>query len=581
MQMNKRIYRFTFIIFLFVLVIGLAASIQKKQTPVAELVLQNGKIITLDESSPEVEALAVYQGRILAIGTTKEIKPYVAKSTRIIDLKGKLAIPGFIESHGHFLSLGRSKMQLDLTKIKNWDEAVKMVAEAVKKAKPGEWITGRGWHQEKWDKVPSPNVDGLPFHDSMSKVSPENPVMLTHASGHSCFTNAKAMELAGINERTPNPDGGEIVKGKNGKPIGVFRETAQGLLRKAMSKARSQRTPQQIKAEALKMIELAEQACLENGVTSFHDAGTSFSTIDLYKQLVQEKKLGVRLNVMIRESNKRLRERIADYKIIGDGNHHLTVRTIKRSIDGALGAHGAWLFKPYNSLPSSTGLNTEPIDAMKETARIAIENDFQLATHAIGDRGNRETLNIYEQAFKAHPEKKDLRWRVEHTQHLHPDDISRFGKLGVIASMQGIHCTSDGPWVIKRLGEKRAKQGAYVWKKLMNTGAVICNGTDVPVEDISTIACFYATVTRKMKNGKVFFGDQRMTREEALRSYTINGAYAAFEENIKGSLEKGKLADITVLSKDILTIPDDEILNTEVLYTIVGGKVLYQKKRGR
>ncbi|NIM15700.1 MAG: amidohydrolase family protein [Candidatus Aminicenantes bacterium] len=579
--MNKRIYRFTFIIFLFVLVIGLAASIQKKQTPVAELVLQNGKIITLDESSPEVEALAVYQGRILAIGTTKEIKPYVAKSTRIIDLKGKLAIPGFIESHGHFLSLGRSKMQLDLTKIKNWDEAVKMVAEAVKKAKPGEWITGRGWHQEKWDKVPSPNVDGLPFHDSMSKVSPENPVMLTHASGHSCFTNAKAMELAGINERTPNPDGGEIVKGKNGKPIGVFRETAQGLLRKAMSKARSQRTPQQIKAEALKMIELAEQACLENGVTSFHDAGTSFSTIDLYKQLVQEKKLGVRLNVMIRESNKRLRERIADYKIIGDGNHHLTVRTIKRSIDGALGAHGAWLFKPYNSLPSSTGLNTEPIDAMKETARIAIENDFQLATHAIGDRGNRETLNIYEQAFKAHPEKKDLRWRVEHTQHLHPDDISRFGKLGVIASMQGIHCTSDGPWVIKRLGEKRAKQGAYVWKKLMNTGAVICNGTDVPVEDISTIACFYATVTRKMKNGKVFFGDQRMTREEALRSYTINGAYAAFEENIKGSLEKGKLADITVLSKDILTIPDDEILNTEVLYTIVGGKVLYQKKRGR
>jgi predicted amidohydrolase YtcJ len=581
MRINKKIYRLSFIIFLLVLVIGVTASSQEKQTPAAELVLQNGKIITLDKSSPEVEALAVYQGRILAVGTKKEIKPYVAKSTRIIDLQGKYAIPGFIESHGHFLSLGRSKMYLDLTKIKNWDEAVKMVAEAVKKAKPGQWITGRGWHQEKWDKVPSPNVDGLPFHDSMSKVSPGNPVMLSHASGHSCFTNARAMELAGIDEKTPNPEGGEIVKDKNGKPIGVLRETAQGLLRKAMSKARSQRTPQQIKAETLKMIKLADQACLENGVTTFHDAGSSFSTIDLFKQLVEEKKMGVRLNVMIREPNKPLRQRIADYKIIGAGDFHLTVRTIKRLIDGALGAHGAWLLKPYNSLPTSVGLNTEPIDAMKETARIAIENDFQLATHAIGDRGNRETLNIYEEAFNAHPEKKNLRWRIEHSQHLHPDDIPRFGKLGVIASMQPNHCTSDGPYVFKRLGEKRAREGGYVWRKLIDSGAMICSGTDVPVEDISPIACYYAAVTRKMRNGKVFFGDQCMTREEALRSYTINGAYAAFEENIKGSLEKGKLADITVLSKDILTIPDDEILKTEVLYTIVGGKVLYQKKRGR
>jgi predicted amidohydrolase YtcJ len=578
MQTNKRIYRLTFIFSLFVLVIGLTASIQKKQTPAAELVLQNGKIITLDESSPEVEALAVFQDRILAIGTKKEIKPYITKSTRIIDLQGKCAIPGFIESHGHFLSLGRSKMQLDLTKIRNWDEAVKMVAEAVKRAKPGQWITGRGWHQEKWDKEPNPNVDGLPFHDSMSNVSPENPVMLTHASGHSCFINAKAMEMAGIDEKTPNPEGGEIVKDKNGKPIGVFRETAQELLQKAMSKALSQRTPGQVKTETLKMIKLAEQACLENGVTTFHDAWTSFDTIDLYKQLVEEKKLGVRLNVMIGESNQLLRQHIGDYKIIGAGNYHLTVRTIKRLIDGALGAHGAWLFEPYNSLPTSTGLNTEPIPAMKETARIAIENDFQLATHAIGDRANRETLNIYEQAFKAHPEKKDLRWRVEHAQHLHPDDIPRFRKLGVIASMQANHCTSDGPYVLKRLGEKRAKQGAYVWRKLIDSGAIICNGTDVPVEDISPIACYYAAVTRKMKNGKVFFGDQCMTREEALRAYTINGAYAAFEENIKGTLEKGKLADITVLSKDILTIPDDDILNTEVLYTIVGGKVLYQKK---
>jgi len=285
--------------------------------------------------------------------------------------------------------------------------------------------------------------------------------------------------------------------------------------------------------------------------------------------------LGVRLNVMIGETNGALRRRIAGYRIIGMGDYHLTVRTIKRLIDGALGAHGAWLLEPYNSLPTSTGLNTEPIAVMKETARIAIENDFQLATHAIGDRGNRETLNIYEEAFKQHPEKKDLRWRIEHAQHLHPDDLPRFGKLGVTAVMQGIHCTSDGPWVIKRLGEKRAREGAYMWRNLIDTGAVIANSTDVPVEDISPLACYYASITRKMKNGRVFFGDQCMTRLEALKSYTLNGAYAAFEENLKGSLVKGKFADITVLSKDILTVPDDEILNTRILYTIVGGKVLY------
>lgn len=562
-------------IFFLVLAIGLIPSCKKSQP--ADLVLINGKIITMDESKPVVEALAIRQGRVLAVGGNKTIKSHISDSTKTIDLNGKLAIPGFIESHGHFNGLGYSKMQLDLMNVKNWDEVVDMVKAEVSKAKPGEWIRGRGWHQEKWDRAPEPNVDGLPFHDSVSRVSPENPVLLTHASGHSCFANAKAMELAGIDEKTPNPPGGEIVKDENGKPIGIFRETAQQLLRKARGDYLAKRTPEQVNEEQLKAIKLADQACLASGVTSFHDAGTSFGTIEIYKQLILENKLGVRINAMISESNERLAKNISSYKIIGFGDHHLTVRSIKRLIDGALGAHGAWLLEPYSSLPTSVGLNTEPIDAMKITARIAIENGLQLCTHAIGDRGNRETLDIYEEAFKKHPDKKDLRWRIEHSQHIHPDDIPRFGKLGVIAAMQGIHCTSDGPWVIKRLGEKRAKQGAYMWKKLMETGAVICNGTDVPVEDISPIACFYATVTRKMKDGNIFYGEQKMTREEALRSYTLNGAYASFEEDIKGSLTPGKLADITVLSKDIMTIPDDEIFNTEVLYTIVGGKILYRK----
>ena len=571
--MRKKFYWLP--IFLLVLFVGLVPASEKTKT--ADLVLLGGKIITLEESKPAAEAVAILQGRIHAVGSDKEIKPYISESTQVIKLKGKLAIPGFIDSHGHFTSLGHAKMQLDLKGVKNWDEVVEMVARAVKKARPGEWILGRGWHQEKWDRTPEPNVDGLPLHDSLSKVSPQNPVLLNHASGHSSFANANAMELAGINEKTPDPEGGEIVKDSKGKPIGVFRETAQGLLRKGLNVYLLKRTPREMMDYERKAVELADQYCLKNGITTFFDASSSFKTIDLFKQLVQEKKLGVRLNVMINEPNDRLRQHLSNYKIIGLGDHHLTVRSIKRFIDGALGSHGAWLLKPYNSLPTSCGLNTDPIDAMKETARIAIENGFQLCTHAIGDRGNREVLNIYEAAFKAHPGKKNLRWRIEHAQHLHPDDIARFGKLGVIASMQGIHCTSDGPWVIKRLGEKRAKQGAYVWRKLMDSGAVICNGTDVPVEDVNPIACFYASVTRKMKNGRVFYGDQRMTREEALRSYTINGAYAAFQENLIGSLTPGKLADITVLSKNIMIIPDDEILSTEVLFTIVGGRILYKK----
>jgi len=265
----------------------------------------------------------------------------------------------------------------------------------------------------------------------------------------------------------------------------------------------------------------------------------------------------------------------------GAGDDHLTVRAIKRQIDGALGSRGAWLLEPYSDLPPGTpnasGLATEEPADIRKTAELAIANGYQLCVHAIGDRANREVLNIYESVFKEHPDKKNLRWRIEHAQHLSAADIPRFAALGVIASMQGIHCTSDAPYVILRLGPKRAQEGAYVWQKLMKSGAVVSNGTDTPVEDVDPIACFYASVSRKLKDGSVFFADQRMSRMEALRSYTWNNAYAAFEEGTKGSLKAGKLADVTVLSKDILTIPEDEIPSAKVDYTIVGGKVVYER----
>jgi predicted amidohydrolase YtcJ len=573
--MSKKFFTRLFFILLAVSVMALSFSCAKKEP--ADLVLKNGKIVTVDESNPEARALAIRGDTIVAVGTDKQIDAYIGETTQVIDLDGKLAIPGFIDSHGHFTSIGRAKMQLDLMKVNDWDEVIAMVAEAVENAQPGEWIQGRGWHQEKWDRVPEPNIDGLPYHQSLSKVSPDNPVWLSHASGHASFANAKAMELAGITKETPDPPGGEIVRDADGSPIGVFRETAQGLVSRGMSHYMDERTPEQIDSEQRKIVELAAQECLSKGITSFHDAGSSFGTIDLFKEFAEQDKLGLRLYVMVRVDNEELKERLSEYKIIGLGNNHLTVRSIKRSIDGALGPHGAWLLEPYADLASSTGLNTSAVEDIKGTARIAIENDFQLCVHAIGDRANRETLNIFEEAFKTHPEKTDLRWRIEHSQHLHPEDIPRFGQLGVIASMQGIHCTSDAPYVLRRLGEKRAEEGAYVWQKLMKTGAIICNGTDAPVEDVDPLACYHATVTRRTRDGDLFFPDQRMSREEALCSYTINGAYAAFQEDILGSLTPGKLADITVLSEDIMTIPEVEILETEVLYTIVGGKIIYKK----
>ena len=535
----------------------------------ADLVLRDGKIVTVDDTNPEAQALAVRGDEIIAIGTNDEVAAYIGEMTQVIELDGQLAIPGFIEGHGHFLGVGNAQMQLRLMDTQNWEEVVSMVAAAVEQAQPGQLIRGRGWHQEKWDPLPEPNVEGFPLHDRLSEVSPDNPVLLTHASGHATFANARAMEMSGITRDTPNPDGGEILRDSRNNPIGVFRETASRLLNAASADA----APPDPRRQA----ELAVAEALSKGVTSFQDAGSSFETVDLLKSMVDDGSLGIRLWVMLRESNEALAARGADYRMVGYGNNHLTVRAIKRSIDGALGSRGAWLLEPYSDSPESTGLNTTTPESISNTAAWAIANDFQLCVHAIGDRANRETLDIFQRVFEANPDKSDLRWRDEHTQHLHPDDIPRFAELGVIASMQGVHCTSDAPYVVARLGEQRAEQGAYVWKTLLETGAVVSNGTDAPVEDVSPLASYYATVSRKLADGSVFYPDQRLSRLEALQTYTINAAFAAFEEDIKGSLSVGKLADITVLSKDVMTISEDEIPSTEVVYTIVGGKVMYSQ----
>lgn len=556
------------------------AAGEQREAP-ADLVLLRGKIVTVDDRQPEAEALAVRKDTIVAVGSNEAIRKYIGPSTQVLDLQGNFAMPGFIDGHGHLLRLGQIRLELDLSKAASWNEVIAIVEEKIRQTGPGEWILATGWHQEKWLETPAPNVEGYPTAAAMDRISPDNPVMLVHASGHARFVNAKVLEMAGVTRATADPVGGRILREANGQPTGIFFDSAMELVTRAYADDLAQRTPEQVESQSRQAIRQAVQECLTKGVTSFQDAASSFRTIELYKRMVDDQELGIRLWAMIREKQKDLLAHAARYKIINYGDRRLTVRAIKKFMDGAVGSHTAWLLKPYSDLPGSTGLNVQSVEEILETARFAATHGFQLCVHAIEDRANRETLNVYQQAFReAAAGGRELRWRIEHVQHLDGADIPRFAELGVIASMQAIHCTSDGPWVAKRIGAERTEEGAYVWQKLIQSGAVVTNGTDAPVEDMDPIANFYAAVTRKLEDGTRFYPDQCMTREQALRAATINNAFAAFEDDIKGSLTPGKLADITILSGNLLNVPEDEIKNIRVLYTIVGGQIMYRREAG-
>jgi predicted amidohydrolase YtcJ len=557
---------------------GLLFATNSAGAQTATLALIGGHVVTVDSTKPEAQAIAIAGDRILAVGSSAEIRKLVGPSTRVIDLKGRLAVPGLIEGHGHFMLLGESKQELDLTTARTWDEIVARVGAAARAARRGEWIGGYGWHQAKWDRPPVPMVEGNPVHASLSAASPNNPVLLSHASGHAVFVNARALQLAGIGRGTPNPTGGEIVRDADGEATGLLREAAQLLPEAVRARADSARTPAQREADDRRAVDLAGADALSKGITSFHDAGNNFATIDLYRRIADEGKLPVRLYVMVRfESKARMDSLLDRYRMIGRDSGFLTVRSIKRQIDGALGTNGAWLLAPYVDLPRSTGLPLEQPSSLQEVADIAMRHGFQLATHAIGDRANREVLDVYERAFRANPGKSDRRWRIEHAQHIAPADVPRFAQLGVIASMQGIHTISDAPWIPAKLGQERAEAESYLFRSLWDSGAIVTNGTDTPVEDVNPIPSFYGMVARVDKNGHVFVPSQRLTRAEALRAYTLNNAYASFMEHELGSLTPGKYADVTVLSKDIMTIPEAEIPSARADYTIVGGKVRYER----
>ena len=551
--------------------------------PTADLVLQNGTVVTVNEDQPEAEALAAAGDTIMAVGANAEVESYIGSETQVIDLEGRLAVPGFIEGHGHFMGMGEAQMQLGLLGTPSWSRVVAMVDSAAGAQAEGTWIQGRGWHQEKWAEDPDRMVRGFPTKDRLSEVAPNHPVLLTHASGHAAIANDAALEAAGIGPGTADPEGGTIVRDAEGNATGVLLETAAGLVQEAVEASRSDMTAAERRDRRERMVRLAAEEALTHGVTSFQDQGASFETIDLYRRMAEDDRLGIRMYAMVSQSEvtPATRDTLASYRTVGAYDHHLTVRSVGEiTVDGALGSRSAWMLAPYDDAPGETGINVTPMDRVREIARISMEEDFQVAVHAIGDRANRETLDLYASLFEQTRANGDsLRWRIEHAQHLHPDDIPRFADMGVIPSMQAMHACSDAPYNYQRLGQERVREGAYPWKTLWEDGAVVTNGTDVPVEEIDPIDSFHCTVTRRVPDADTAFTpEEALSRDRALRSYTLNNAYAAFAEEHKGSLEVGKLADVAVLSKNIMSMPASAIQDAQVDLTILGGRVVHRRK---
>ncbi|MGH9395007.1 MAG: amidohydrolase, partial [Terriglobales bacterium] len=448
----------------------------------ADLVLRHGVIATLDAAHPQAEALAVRAGRIAAVGSDTAVAALIGPRTQVLDLHGAFVAPGFIEGHGHLLQTGTAQTELALGPAPNWDAIVAMVKAAAAKAKPGEWILGTGWQQSKWKPAPQPNLDGLPLPASLDAAAPNNPVMLEHASGHALFVNARALALAGISRQTPDPPGGTIVRDAAGNAIGMLRDTAMGAVRRAYSRYESTLPAAQRDAQRRQALDRAMQNEISKGVTTFDDMGESFATVDWLKQQAEA---GVPMRLYINlgaAPAATLAARLPQYKIPGDADDHFMVRGIGEiTADGALGTRSAWFLQPYSDAPGISGKNVNPMSAIRQMAEVAANDGFQVSVHAIGDRANRETLDLFQQIFAEHPAAEKLRWRIEHAQHLSPSDIPRFAQLHVIASMQSIHACSDAPYVTPRLGAVRAAQGAYMWHALIASGAMVLDGTDTTV----------------------------------------------------------------------------------------------------
>jgi predicted amidohydrolase YtcJ len=531
----------------------------------ADLIVTNARIYTVDEAHPLADAMAVRGGKVQFVGSTRAAMALRGPSTRVLDLNGRTVIPGMVDAHGHVDNLGLALRTVDLTGTSSYDEVIARVAERAKTMQPGQWIIGRGWDQNDWGDT------RFPTHDKLSAAVPNNPVYLTRIDGHAGLANAAALKAANITAQTRDPEGGHIERTASGAPAGVFVDNAQGLLRRVIPRA----TRDEIKSEVQAAIAEAQKW----GLTGVHDAGASAQVLDIYEELGKANALNFRMYAMISDDSATLAKWFARGPLVGGYDNTLWVRSIKLYIDGALGSRGAALLDPYADAPNTNGLLVSKPEHIEEVAERALKTGFQVNTHAIGDRGNRIVLDAYEQALKAVPV-ADHRFRIEHAQIINPDDIPRFASLGVIPSMQASHQTSDMYWAGTRLGSTRLL-GAYAWRSLLNNGSIIPNGSDFPVEQVNPLISFHAAFSRQdardwPPNG--WYPEQKMTRDEALRSITLWPAYAAFQENVMGSLTPGKLADFVVLDQDIMRVAPEQVLRTQVLATFVGGKAVYERK---
>ena len=542
----------------------LAAPALHAQQP-ADLIVTNARIYTVDENRPLAEAMAIREGRVVFVGSARGAATFAGPHTQRLDVDGKTIIPGMVDAHVHLMGLGTALRIVDLVGTRSYEEVIARAVERAQSMPAGEWVRGRGWDQNDWADT------RFPTHEALSRAVPDHPVYLTRVDGHAAVVNTKAMQLAGVTAATEDPDGGRFIRDAAGNPTGVLIDRAQGIVGQVIpSPSRDEQ-----REAALGAIAEANRW----GLTGVHDAGVGPGTIDLYEELARDGRYNLRNYIMIRGGDETL-QRYFDRGPQNGLHDRLWIRAIKITADGALGSRGAALLEPYSDDPHNTGLVITGEERIREVAVRALQEGFQLNVHAIGDRGNRLVLNAFESALQEVPT-ADHRFRIEHAQVLHFQDIPRFAQLDVIPSMQGSHQTSDMYWAIDRLGWTRV-QGAYAWRTLLNTGVVVPNGSDFPVESPNPLISFKAFVTRQDENGWPaggWFPDERTTREEALRSMTLWPAYAGFMEDVSGSLSPGKYADFVVLDQDIMAIAPQRILDTQVLMTVLGGQVVYRRDK--
>lgn len=540
----------------------LTASAQQQQRP-ADLIITGGRIYTVDDARPLAEAMAVREGRILFVGSRRGALVFRGANTRVVDLEGLTVIPGMVDAHAHLLGLGNALRTVNLVGARSYDEVIARVAARAREVSAGTWIVGRGWDQNQWPDT------RFPTHEALSRAVPNHPVFLTRVDGHAALANARAMDIAKVSAAAADPEGGRVERMAGGAPSGVFVDRAMSLVSTAIPGA----TKAEMRAATLAAMAEANRW----GLTGIHDAGVARAVIDVYEELAREGRYTLRNYVMIASDDATLDHYFRRGPQSGVHDGRLWIRSIKISADGALGSRGAALLEPYSDEPGHSGLILTRPERIREVAVRALRSGFQLNVHAIGDRGNRVVLDAFEAALTEVPT-ADHRFRVEHAQVLHHADIPRFAELDVIPSMQAVHQTSDMYWAGSRIGAGRLL-GAYAWRSLLNTGVVIPNGSDFPVEHVNPLLSFLAAISRQDARGWPaggWFPEQRMTRDEALESMTLWPAYAAFMERDAGSLSPGKYADFVVLDRDIMRVGEADVLATKVLATYLAGRAVYE-----